>query len=127
MCWPGWINTWGLFIEAERPQTHGANPKGWQQMNTRNMLTTVLVTGLIGTASRIPAADCSWTQKTSMPTARLLPATGVVDGKIYAIGGGVGISGPYLATVEVYDPATDAWTQGRPICTPQEMDTPPLW
>jgi hypothetical protein len=44
-----------------------------------------------------------------MPTARTLLATAVVDGKIYAIGGGQSLNSPPLSTVEVYDPATDTW------------------
>lgn len=55
-----------------------------------------------------PAAD-TWTTKAEMPTARYALCTGVVNGKIYAIGGS---STQYraLATVEEYDPATDTWT-----------------
>ncbi len=48
----------------------------------------------------------TWTKKGEMPTARWAPATCVVDGKIYAIGG---IGGP--KKVEEYDPATDTWTK----------------
>ena len=49
-------------------------------------------------------------RKTDMPTARTSFSTAVVNGKIYAIGGG-----PYeavvLGTVEMYDPVTETWTQ----------------
>ena len=58
-----------------------------------------------------PATD-TWTAKSDMPTARHALSTSVVDGKIYAIGGYVpGVPGhPGLATVDIYDPATDTWT-----------------
>jgi len=47
-----------------------------------------------------------------MPTARWGLCTSVVDGKIYAIGGGHIIYGvTYLSTLEVYDPVTDTWTK----------------
>jgi len=47
-----------------------------------------------------------------MPTARWGLSTSVVDGKIYAIGGGNIIYGvTYLSTLEVYDPVTDTWTR----------------
>lgn len=57
-----------------------------------------------------PATD-TWTTKSEMPTARHALSTSALDGKIYAIGGYVpGVAGhPGVATVEVYDPATDTW------------------
>jgi N-acetylneuraminic acid mutarotase len=59
-----------------------------------------------------PATD-SWTRKADMPTGRLWVSSSVVDGKIYTIGGSSGPDylSPSLATVEMYDPATDTWTQ----------------
>jgi N-acetylneuraminic acid mutarotase len=62
-----------------------------------------------------PATD-TWTKKADMPTARWSPAADVVDGKIYVFGGGttwLGNFPPFNETpiVEVYDPATDAWTR----------------
>ena len=43
-----------------------------------------------------------------MPTARHSLAASVVNDRIYTFGGGE--PGAPLGTVEVYDPATDAWT-----------------
>ncbi len=57
------------------------------------------------------AAEDTWTRKTDMPTARFGLSTSVVDGKIYAIGGGKTPYGAYLSPVEEYDPATDTWTK----------------
>jgi N-acetylneuraminic acid mutarotase len=68
------------------------------------MLTTFWYMASIGLA-----AEDTWTRKADMPTARADLATCVVDGKIYAIGGG---AGPFLTTVEVYDPATNTWSTG---------------
>ena len=48
--------------------------------------------------------------KADMPTPRFGLTTSVVDGKIYAIGGGKTPYGKYLSTLEVYDPTTDTWT-----------------
>ena len=48
--------------------------------------------------------------KADMPTSRFGLTTSVVDGKIYAIGGGKTPYGIYLSTLEVYDPMTDTWT-----------------
>lgn len=47
-----------------------------------------------------PSSD-SWTEKPPLPTPRTKLAVGVVDGKIYAIGGGT--------TVEEYNPQTNTW------------------
>jgi len=51
-----------------------------------------------------------WTARAPMPTARWLHSTSVVDGKIYAIGGGSQYGSGALRTVEEYDPVTDTWT-----------------
>ena len=62
-----------------------------------------------------PVTD-TWTQKADMPTPRKTK-TCVVDGKIYAIGGsGFDLTSNnhwQLATVEVYDPTTDAWAKAK--------------
>ena len=50
-----------------------------------------------------------------MPTPRWSPASGVVNGKIYVVGGTVvprAGDRQNLTTVEVYDPETDTWAQG---------------
>jgi N-acetylneuraminic acid mutarotase len=47
-----------------------------------------------------------------MPTPRSSLAVGVVDGRLYAVGGWEG--GPSL-TVEAYDPATDSWMAKTPM------------
>lgn len=49
-----------------------------------------------------------WTKKTDMPTARGWCATSEVNGKIYAIGGLIGIDVNTTA-LEEYDPVTDTW------------------
>lgn len=57
-----------------------------------------------------PLTD-TWTIKTNMPTRRWGLCSGVVDGKIYAIGGAPDIIGQ--DKVEMYDPADDSWTVKR--------------
>jgi len=66
-------------------------------------------------ARRVDEYDPStntWTTKSEMPTPRHALSTSVVNGKVYAIGGYLpGVRNyPGVATVEVYDPATDTWT-----------------
>ena len=59
----------------------------------------------------------TWRTRDPMPTPRNHTAAGVVDGKIYVIGGRIGAAfiaaSSDLANVEAYDPAADTW--GRPL------------
>jgi len=65
--------------------------------------------GFVGPSLGQPSAvDGIWTTKSPMQRARLVLTSGVVDGKIYAIGGSPNY--PATAWVEEYDPATDTWT-----------------
>ncbi len=58
----------------------------------------------------------TWTARAPMPTARYLLAVATgSDGKIYAIGGKVGIEA--INTVEAYDPKTDTWAQKASLPT----------
>ena len=75
-----------------------------------------------------PETD-TWEQRTNMPTPRSAVSTSVVDGKIFAIGGdqaekikvprGYSWKTKKLTTVEMYDPATDTWTQKADMPTPR--------
>ena len=79
-----------------------------------------------------PETD-TWEQKSNMPTARSGVSVSVVDGKIYAIGGtkiktiqvprGFNSESEELATVEMYDPVTDTWTQKADMPTPKKTMT----
>ena len=79
-----------------------------------------------------PETD-TWEGKANMPTVRSNVSVSVVDGKIYAIGGvktkkyqvprGFGHESKELPTVEMYDPATDTWTQKADMPTPRKTKT----
>jgi len=58
----------------------------------------------------------AWTARANMPAERVvIGATTTKDGKIYIVGG---ISGPdIVATVEAYEPKTNAWTMLAPMPT----------
>jgi N-acetylneuraminic acid mutarotase/predicted DNA-binding protein (UPF0251 family) len=56
------------------------------------------------------AGGDTWTKKADMPTARFALSTCAVNGKIYAIGGGVE-NNTVTSVVEEYDPSTDTWTK----------------
>lgn len=72
------------------------------------LLTSLMLIGLLGTASMSLGGGDTWTRKADMPTARFLPGSAVVDGKIYVIGGQSSLGS--IAVVEEFDPAADTWT-----------------
>ena len=87
-------------------------------MNTCSMQTRLRAVGAmlavcLGSRADLEAAESSWSTKAPMPTARFGLTTSVVDGKIYAVGGGDSAYKPYLPDVEIYDPATDSWAAGK--------------
>jgi len=79
----------------------------------------LVLVGLLILSSVCLAQDKPWTTKAPMPTGKAMFSASVVDGKIYVIGGAryANIGGPYLSTVEMYDPATDTWTAKAPMST----------
>jgi N-acetylneuraminic acid mutarotase len=68
-----------------------------------------------------PVTD-RWTSKAPMPAGLHHVGIGVVDGRLYIIGGysrsGLSVWNP-VATVYTYDPATDSWIERAPMPTPR--------
>jgi uncharacterized protein (TIGR03437 family) len=58
----------------------------------------------------------SWTTGANMPTAVFGPATGVIGGLVYVVGGEVS-SGAQVNINQIYNPAADTWTTGAPMPT----------
>ena len=72
----------------------------------------------VGTVEEYDPAANTWRERSSMPTARNHAAVGVVNGKIYVIGGRVGSAfisagSTNIFAVEEYDPAADRWGAPR--------------
>ncbi len=65
-----------------------------------------------------PRTD-TWVQKQDMPVPRVDFGIGVVDGKIYLIGGSMRANREETDRVDVYNPATDTWAKGREMPTPR--------
>jgi len=61
-------------------------------------------------ASVSPAAEDTWTTIADMSGARSFSGGGVIDGKIYVIGGAPSNSS-ITSSVEMYDPIVDTWTR----------------
>jgi N-acetylneuraminic acid mutarotase len=80
----------------------------------------------LATVEEYDPATNTWTNCggtcASMPTARYVLAVGVVNNKIYAIGGcsNVGCSPSTLSTVEEYDPAANTWTTKTSMLTARQ-------
>jgi N-acetylneuraminic acid mutarotase len=81
------------------------------RQNLIYILSVLMLGILLSISLATTAAEGTWTQKADMPTARFVTSSGVVDGKIYVIGGQPGKAMACLKTVEEYDPATDTWTK----------------
>ena len=90
------------------------------------LVTTLILTGLLGVASMSFAQQGKWAKKAEMPTPRAALTASVVNGLIYVIGGWNGnVEGndpeaeTALPTVEVYNPATDQWKKVADLPTPR--------
>jgi N-acetylneuraminic acid mutarotase len=59
---------------------------------------------------RFDPATASWTQLPSAPSPHVVGAAGVINGKLYVAGGE-----PLSNRLDVYDPQTNAWTQGADL------------
>lgn len=68
---------------------------------------------VLGTVEEYDPATNTWRERRPMPTPRNHTTAGVVNGKVYVIGGRVGAAfigvGSNVDVVEEYDPATDRW------------------
>ena len=83
------------------------NPEEYKLSFTKIILLGFLI--FVTCSISLFASDFVWTTKTSMPTARGHSVVGVVNNKIYVIGG-CKTGGAIFSTVEEYNPATDTWT-----------------
>jgi N-acetylneuraminic acid mutarotase len=82
------------------------------------LLVILAASSLIAFKPVSAAAEDSWQQLASMPTARSMVGAAVVNGKIYAIGGTSGTK-TLLGTNEAYDPETNTWSTKAPMPTPR--------
>jgi Kelch motif len=59
----------------------------------------------------------SWSPVADMPTPRGCLATASTPGRVHALAGFTGTGTLYVATHEIYEPATDIWSTARPVPT----------
>ena len=71
----------------------------------------------VGSVEEYDPANNTWRERSAMPTPRNHAAIGVVNAKIYVIGGRVGAAfigvASDISVVEEYDPASDLWSGPR--------------
>ena len=82
----------------------------------------VALIGIAGSASASGAEvpkNGTWSEVAPMPQNRTRLAAGVVDGKLYAVGGFSREGWEVHDTVEVYDPADDTWAPLAPMSSPR--------
>jgi N-acetylneuraminic acid mutarotase len=109
-------------------------PKDIHHLNATVVGDTIYVVGAMqggpytplgDTWSWNPATEAGWTVHTPMPagTERGSSVVGVIDGKIYVVGGlryTGAIMGMSMTDVSIYDPIADAWTAGPPLPVPRD-------
>ena len=93
------------------------SPRG-KRKATRTITTVFFLILFLLTMTSVALADAMyWSTKAPMPTARARGTSGVVNGKIYVLGG-ENTSG-ILTKAEVYDPATNQWSAMTDVVQPR--------
>jgi len=91
----------------------------WRSQRATIVCIMLIVIGVVQQVAAVEMEAGTWTQKADMPTARFIPGSAVVDGKIYVIGGAP-VSHGATAAVEEYDPATNTWTRRADMPTARQ-------
>ncbi|CAN2249721.1 Kelch repeat-containing protein [Bacillus vallismortis] len=71
----------------------------------------LFVMTLFQSLQTVSAETVEWKERADLPEPRVGASSGVVDGKIYVIGGGTVKPGTYGNQTFVYDPKTNEWTR----------------
>ncbi|AKI93013.1 MULTISPECIES: Kelch repeat-containing protein [Bacillus] len=71
----------------------------------------LFVIALFQSLQTVSAETVEWKERADLPEPRVGASSGVVDGKIYVIGGGTVKPGTYGNQTFVYDPKTNEWTR----------------
>ena len=85
---------------------------------TNTIFAMFLALLIITASNQAFAQGGTWETKAPMPTVRWGAASGVINGKLYVAGGWNGTNS--LATLEVYDPATNTWATKASMSTARD-------
>lgn len=80
----------------------------------------LFVITLFQSLQTVSAETVEWKERADLPEPRVGASSGVVDGKIYVIGGGTEKPGNYGNQTFVYDPKTNEWTRKADMPTERE-------
>jgi N-acetylneuraminic acid mutarotase len=112
-------NSW--ITRADVPSTERRNPALAEVRNASGQSVLYVIGGTtlrgasLGKVQAYNVATNTWTYKAEMPTPLYNSnGTGVINGKIY-ISGGLKDYKSYSEALYVYDPATNRWSQRRPM------------
>lgn len=75
----------------------------------------IIITLMGGRLHAAEATTGVWTTGKPLPTLRSGTVAGVINGKLYVAGGGLGYEA--FTTLEIYDPISDTWSPGAPMNT----------
>ena len=98
-----------------------AKPKrtiGRRTCNGRLLCAAAFLAAAIAASAQIPAyaqGPNTWTAGAPMPTALQGPATGVIGGTVYVVGGAT--NSATVSINQIYNPETNTWTTGAPMPT----------
>jgi WD40 repeat protein len=92
------------------------------KIRTETLLAILATTFLALTFTPPAFGQNIWVPTGSMNTAQAGPATLLPNGKVL-LAGGLGVSGAFLTTAELYDPATGTWTLTGSMNTARVTDT----
>jgi len=97
---------------------------GINMSHLRAALLFLAVVAAIPATAQIPAnaqGPNSWTTGAPMPTALQAPATGVIGGIVYVVGGAGGAANSAEVNInQVYNPETNTWATGAPMPTARQ-------
>jgi N-acetylneuraminic acid mutarotase len=109
-------NTWSTLAPMPTPRTGvAAAALGGLLYAVGGNSSTAGSSPVVATVEAYDPTTNTWATKAPMPTARDGLALGVMNGKLYAIGGRNSVFGSALNTVEVYDPTTNTWASKTPL------------
>ena len=114
------LSTVLMAVDSDKGRKEGVKMKLLNCTKISNFVWILTILMLCGVLNLVPmtlAAGDIWTTRADMPTPRWGLSTSIVNGKIYAIGGGQSPYGAYKSPVEEYDPATDTWTKKADLQT----------
>ncbi len=110
----------GIFISRELPTAEGQQQTPSSSSSSSSTVPTPLPSSQ-QTEKQIQQQMSKWTTGVNLNMPRSEVTSAILQGKIYVIGG-LNATGKNIAVVEVYDPATNRWSNDTAPPLPQPLD-----